>query len=104
MNNIIRIAAAGLLVLCFCIGNFTNIYAQDDWKEEYAAVCSRTQNAMSLTLDELKEYIKRCDKLLLIINELDGPQAATEKKIYTRKVKMCRDLYEFALEHREEKE
>ena len=104
MKNIIRFAAAGLLVFCFGLGNFTCVYGQDDWKEEFAAVCAKTQNAMALSTDALKDNIERCDKLLLIINELDGPQAATEKKVYTRKVKMCRDLYEFALNHKEGKE
>ena len=104
MKLFVRIAAAGLLVFCFCLGNITKIHAQDDWKEEYAAVCAKTQNAMNLTIPELKDYIEQCDKLLGIINALEGPQAATEKKVYTRKVKMCRDLYEFALYHKEAKE
>ena len=103
MKILIKITVAALLMIFFCLGSFW-VYAQDDWKQEYAAVCSRTQNAMSLTPDELKDYIERCDKLLGQINELEGPQAATEKKVYTRKVKMCRDLYEFAFKQKEGKE
>jgi hypothetical protein len=58
---------------------------------------------MILTPEELKSYIDRCDKLLALINELEGEQAATEKKVYTKRVKMCRELYQFALEYKEHK-
>lgn len=108
MKNIIRFTHLSLLFLCFffgnvIVGNFSSVYAQDDWKQEYAAVCAKTQNAMILTPEELKSYIDRCDTLLGHISKLEGPKAATEKKVYTKRVKMCRDLYDFALKYKEEK-
>ena len=108
MKNIIRFTHLSLLFLCFffgnvIVGNFSSVYAQDDWKQEYAAVCAKTQNAMILTPEELKSYIDRCNKLLALINELEGEKAATEKKVYTKRVKMCRELYQFALENKEHK-
>ena len=108
MKNFSRFTPLSLLFLFLffgnCIvGNFSSVYAQDDWKQEYSSVCAKTQNAMSLTPEELKSYIDRCDKLLALINELEGEKAATEKKVYTKRVKMCRELYQFALENKEHK-
>jgi len=85
-------------------GSLSNAYAQQDWKQEYSAVCAKTQNAMTLSIAELKEYIARCDALLDRIDKPDGLQTATEKKVYTKRLKMCRDLYDFTLEHKEIKE
>ena len=59
-------------------------YALQDWKQEYAAVCAKTQNAMLLSADELKEYIERCDTLQASIDQEGGLQGATERKIYAK--------------------
>jgi hypothetical protein len=108
MKNFSRFTILSLLFLYFFFGNFivgdfSSVYAQDDWKKEYSSVCAKTQNAMALSPEELKSYIDRCDKLLALINELEGERAATEKKVYTKRVKMCRELYQFALENKEHK-
>lgn len=86
----------------FLIGNPDNAYAQDDWKQEYSAICANTQNAMALSIEKLQTLIERCDKLQGQIDVLTGPQAKTEKKVFTKRLKMCRDLYDFALLHKKE--
>jgi hypothetical protein len=91
----------------FIVGGCLNtVYAQEqgDWKQEYAEICDKTQNAMELSVAELKDRIERCDKLQERINKLEGPQAETEKKVFTKRLKMCRELYSFALEYKEQKE
>ena len=91
----------------FIVGGCLNtVYAQEqgDWKQEYAEICDKTQNAMELSVAELKDRIERCDKLQERINKLEGPQAETEKKVFTKRLKMCRELYGFALEYKEQKE
>ena len=50
---------------------------------------------MDLSAAELKDNIDRCDNLQERINELNGSEGATERKVYTKRLKMCRDLYEF---------
>jgi len=52
----------------------------------------------------LKDRIERADKLQERINKLEGPLAETEKKVFTKRLKMCRELYSFALEYKEHKE
>jgi hypothetical protein len=112
MKNIGRFIFTGLLFLsvmggCYIVGNSMNpVYAQEqaDWKQEYADICAKTQNPMELSVAELKDRIERCDKLQERINSLEGPQGETEKKVYTKRLNMCRGLYQFALEYKEHKE
>jgi len=68
--------------------------AQDDWKKEFEDICSRTQDSMSFTPDELKGLVVRCDALKPRIEKLDE----TQKKIYLKRLQMCRDLLAFVLE------
>lgn len=110
MKNITLYIFLSLLFLNFLpcsliiSGGPSNAYAQQDWKQEYSDICAKTQNAMELSTAELKEYVDRCDKLMDRIDKPDGLQSATEKKVYSKRLKMCRDLYEFALEHKEIKD
>jgi hypothetical protein len=109
MKNIAFYALISLVFLGLSLGSSFvgtpgNAYAQKDWKQEYADVCAKTQNAMLLSTNELKEYIARCDTLQGRINELDGLEGGTERKVYGKRLKMCRDLYEFTLNFKDKKE
>jgi len=110
MKKIVLYTFISFLSLCFShgnniVGNLNSIaYAQEDWKQEYATICAKTQNAMTLSSEELKNYIDRCDTLQDRINELNGSPGATERKVYAKRLKMCRDLYGFALEYKEKNE
>ena len=68
--------------------------AQDDWKKEFEDICSKTQDSMSFTLDELKGLVDRCDALKPSIEKLDE----TQKKVYSKRLQMCRDLLVFVIE------
>ena len=109
MRNITLFALISLLSVYFSLGNYIVYtvdlaFAQEDWKQEYAAVCAKTQNAMTLSSEELKSYIDRCDKLQDRINKKEGIQSATEKKVYAKRLKMCCDLYIFTLDQKDKKE
>ena len=106
MKNIIFFTLISSLFLGFSnvnnlTGNLGIAHAQQDWKEEFAAVCSKTQNAMTLSVAELKDLIDRCDKLEERLDELDGMQGGSARKVYTKRLKMCRNLYKFTLEYKE---
>jgi hypothetical protein len=75
-------------------------HAQEDWKKEFDDVCSKTQDAMVLTSDELRSLVDRCDKLKPLVEKLDESQ----RKVYTKRLRSCRDLYFFVLESREKKQ
>ncbi|MBI5097794.1 MAG: hypothetical protein HZB30_00960 [Nitrospirae bacterium] len=73
--------------------------AQEDWKSEFEAVCSKTQDAMTFSTDELKNLIARCDKLKPLIDKLDE----SPRKVYLRRLQLCKDLFVFVLESKERK-
>jgi len=76
---------------------YTTILNAQDWKKEYEDICSKTSDAMSLTEDELKTLIERCDRLKSVIEALDDEST---KKVYLKRLQMCRDLYQFCLEQK----
>ncbi len=71
--------------------------AAQDWKKEFEEVCAKTQDAMALPLDELRTLVARCDRLKPRIEGLDESQ----RKVYSRRLQVCRDLYQFVLDSRE---
>ena len=71
--------------------------ATQDWKKEFEEICAKTQDAMALPMDELKGLVSRCDKLKPRIEKLDESQ----RKVYSRRLQVCRDLYQFVIESRE---
>lgn len=74
-------------------------HAQDDWRPEFDSICSKTQDADALTVQELKELITRCDALKPRIEKLDE----SYRKVALKRLQMCRDLFVFMLQSRENK-
>ena len=70
--------------------------ADDAWLAEFEAVCSKTQDAMTLSTGELRDLIARCDALRPKIAALDEPR----RKVYSKRLQLCRDLYDFVLQSR----
>jgi len=73
--------------------------AQEDWKTEFEDICSKTQDSMAFTTDELKSLVDRCDALKPRIEKLDESQ----KKVYLKRLQMCRDLLVFVMQSKPEK-
>jgi len=71
--------------------------AQAAWQKEFEDICSNTMESMNLTVAQLRQLIERCDKVRLTIDTLEE----TQRKVYQRRLKMCRDMYVFALETKE---
>ena len=74
-------------------------YAQDSWQKEFDDICSGTQDAMLFTVEELRNLIARCDALKPRIERLEP----SERKVATKKLNVCRDLYEFVRDAKEKK-
>jgi len=72
-------------------------YAEEEWKKEFEAICSRTDDAMSFSKEELKTLVARCDALKSLIEKLDE----SARKVYLRRLQTCRDLFAFVLESKE---
>jgi hypothetical protein len=67
--------------------------AQEEWKAEFDAVCSKTDVAITLSSEELKGLIAGCDRLKPMIEA----QEDSTRKVYLRRLQMCRDLYQYVL-------
>jgi hypothetical protein len=70
--------------------------AEEAWFVEFESICARTQDAMSLTSDELRVLVSRCDRLKPQIEGLDP----SRRKVYVKRLQQCRDLYQFVLDTR----
>ncbi len=68
--------------------------AEENWKAEFEEVCGKTEDSMSMTKDELKTLVARCDKLKPIIES----QEETVRKVYLKRLQMCRDLFAYVYE------
>jgi hypothetical protein len=75
---------------------FVLIAALPAWQAEFEDVCSKTQDAMALSSDELRTLVERCDKLKPSIEKLEE----SARKVYTMRLRACRELYAFVLETR----
>ena len=67
---------------------------KESWQKEFEDTCSKTQDAMTFSQEELTSLISRCDDLQPQIEKLDE----TRKKVYLRRLKMCRGLYAYVLD------
>ncbi len=73
------------------------LHAEEDWKKEFDDVCASTQDAMLLPVDQLKSLVARCDALKPRIEKLADPQ----RKVMLKRLQMCRELYVYVLQARE---
>jgi len=83
-----------LLILTLCAG-VANA-GEDAWRTEFDALCGQSENSMNMTVAELKGVLGRCDTLKEQIEKLE----ATPRKVYLRRLQMCRNLLEYMLESR----
>jgi len=67
---------------------------QEAWQKEFDDICSKTQDAMTFSQEELTSLVSRCDALRPQIEKLDE----TRKKVYLERLRMCRGLYAYVLE------
>ena len=70
---------------------------QEGWRKEFDDICSKTQDAMTVSKEELTVLISRCDALKPKLEKLDE----TRKKVYLERLRMCRGLYAYVLESKE---
>jgi hypothetical protein len=68
--------------------------AREAWQNEFDEVCSKTQDAMTFSEEQLTTLIQKCDALLPQLEKLDE----TQKKVFTGRLRMCRGLYVYVLD------
>jgi hypothetical protein len=80
-------------------GPSVSLAQEEGWRGEYDSVCSKTDVAMTLSAEELRALIVRCDRLK---PRIEAEEEST-RKVYLRRLQMCRDLYRYVLESKETK-
>jgi hypothetical protein len=79
-----------------CWGGEAAPPAASGWKAEFDGVCGQTDNAISMTEAELRRALEKCDALRGVIAGLEE----TPRKIYLKRLQMCRNLFSYLLETR----
>lgn len=69
-------------------------YGEDAWRADFDATCSQSNNAMALSVNELRTLIDKCENLQKIVEA----QEETVRKVYSRRLQLCKNLYVFVLE------
>lgn len=66
----------------------------EDWRAEFDETCAPSNEAMNLSESELLALTAACDRLEKVMAGL--PE--TERKVYLKRLQMCRSLYQFVLD------
>lgn len=69
-------------------------FAEELWKQELLDICSKTDEAMSFSNEELKTLLQRGEKLKPVIESLEE----TPRKVHLKRLQKCMNLYLFVLE------
>src|SRR5690242_166627 len=93
---LIALGTAGMESLVCAAEPRASQTAGNGWKGEFDRVCGQSDNAMNMTVDELKAALAQCDALKSVIEGLE----ATPRKIYLKRLQMCRNLFGYMLESR----
>ena len=94
MNTKVRLKN---LLLAGCMSLLITLqmaYGEDSWRTDFDATCAQSNDAMALSKTELKKLIEQCDRLQKIIET----QEETVKKVFLKRLQLCRNLYVFVLE------
>jgi hypothetical protein len=71
--------------------------ANEGWQKEFEEVCSKTQDAMTFAVEQLRDIVQRCDALEPQIEKLDE----TRKKVYLKRLRQCRGVFAYVLESKQ---
>jgi hypothetical protein len=91
------------MILAVCLSLLITMHAangEDVWRSNFDATCAQSNDAMALSQLELKKLIEQCDRLQKIIET----QEETIRKVYLKRLLMCRNLYVFVLEAKMQEE
>jgi len=70
--------------------------SEEPWRAEFEQACSKTTNAMTLSVQELNALLERCGALQKIIEA----QEESVRKVYLKRLQLCRNLYAYVLDYR----
>ncbi len=82
-----------------CVTSAVSAETGESWKAEFDRLCGQSDTAAEMSIDALKKALEKCDALKPQIEALE----ATPRKVYLRRLQMCRNLFAYLLEGKEKK-
>lgn len=92
-----RIAFAFTAVALACLFTLVTasaVQSAENWKDSFEDICSKVDASSNMSIPELQTLIERADKLAPEIQKSEDPG----KKVYLRRLKNCRSMFEFAID------
>jgi len=83
-----------------CVSEIAAAESVESWKMEFDRVCGQTDSAADMSAAELKKALEMCDALKPQIEALE----ATPRKVYLKRLQMCRNLFAYLLDGKEKKQ
>jgi uncharacterized membrane protein len=71
--------------------------SEESWRANFEQTCAKTSDAMTLSLAELNALLERCSSLQKIIET----QEESVRKVYLKRLQLCRNLYAYMVEYRQ---
>lgn len=90
-----------LAAVLFMIASAASYAAENGgWESDFDRICGVTDMATTLSVNELRDLIADCDRLLETLSKVNHPK----KKLYIFRLKKCRNLFAFVLDTKVAKE
>lgn len=89
-----RVLALSALLLLALI---QPVRGEEPWQETFEKTCSRSNEAMTLSVEELRALVESCNQLEKVIEK----QEPSVRKVYLKRLQLCRNLYAYMLEYRQ---
>lgn len=69
---------------------------EEAWRTGFEEACAQSNQAMTLSVQDLNALVEKCDALEKVI----GTQEASVRKVYLKRLQMCRNLYLYVLDYK----
>lgn len=73
------------------------VRGEESWQETFEKTCSRSNEAMTMSVEELRSLLESCNALEKVIEK----QEPSLRKVYLKRLQLCKNLYAYMLEYRQ---
>ena len=91
--NVKSVITATLLALALA----QPLWAEEAWQATFDETCSKSNQAMTMSVQELRDLLAKCDALQKVIET----QEESVRKVYLKRLSLCRNLYAYMLEYKQ---
>lgn len=71
-------------------------HGEEPWQTTFEQTCSRTSEAMTLSVPELESLLQKCRDLEKVIATCDE----SVRKVYLKRLQLCKNLYAYVVEYK----